>query len=360
MPKLISESLDNFLFEGIKDDAITVAKKAKKDKSPEFQKLLSILDKDRGLMILFTKWLLGIPTGPKTPGRTVQQALFNRVRPVPIQELEHLYNQAKEFGLQNFKKNFNEFKNAEEFGDYITEKHGDKKVKDILNITTHNEHTGKPIGIPARIKQMILNNEKLYNLFRMNLDYAKDLADFTARHGARSNTLDKLFGDISTYLSNIEENFSRKATISKINEFHLNAKIIDVPDAPHLLLMFIEDVTACVNLGSQEWCIAQAEGFGFSHEEEATSKKNINKIKKPTSMALNYFDNTYKLSGVNKCYFLYDFSRSAGDILRKICFIVKPNKEDKNKGDVVSAWNAKDGRIDNPEAFVLKNFPELN
>jgi len=216
------EELDNFLFEGVKDDAIAIAKKAKKDKSPEFQKLMTMLDKYRGLMVLFTKWLLGIPTGPKEdlmkmkqqmfgrqglrrpqgrparprPGveepdiempRFNPEMMFHRVRPVPIQDLEHLYTQAKEFGMSNFKKNFNEFKNAEEFGDYITRESGDKRVKDALSKSVYDGNKKRYVGIPHQIKKMILETPDLYNLFRNNLDHVKTLADFVARKGMRSD-----------------------------------------------------------------------------------------------------------------------------------------------------------------------------
>src|SRR3972149_3235737 len=70
--------MNNLLLEGIKDNAIAVAKKVKKENSPDFQKLMGMLDKDRGLMVVFTKWLFGIPTGKKEELKDVHKMPFGR------------------------------------------------------------------------------------------------------------------------------------------------------------------------------------------------------------------------------------------------------------------------------------------
>jgi len=398
--------VNNLITEGVKDDAIAVAKKAKKDKSPEFQKLMTLLDKDRGLMVIFTKWLLGIPTGPKEPNKPFiggqhpgksggghikhliprseeeieylqhdiemprMHQMFARVRPVPIQELEHLFDRAKEFGLSNFKKNFNEFKNTEEFGDYITKESGDKKVKDALGMAIYDGNKKGYVGIPYQIKKMIMETPKLYNLFRNNLDKAETLADFVARKGMRSDnpkdyeskvTAKQLFDAITNKLEELED-FSKESTLDKIKKFKLKAYPVEGIPADYILLMYIDDVTACANLGSQEWCIAQAEGYGGKSwngvgEMKATSKENINKPKKATSGAVGHFNNTYQLSKYKKCYILYDFSRSPGDLMRKICFIVDPG------GEIYGGWDAADTQLGTgkqTEAVIHKNFPELD
>ena len=391
-------NVNNLITEGVKDDAIAVAKKAKKDKSPEFQKLMTMLDKDRGLMVIFTKWLLGIPTGPKVPsqsrefdlekhlhrkpGRGMKRLegfediemprmhqMFARVRPVPIQELEHLFELAKEFGLSNFKKNFNEFKSAEEFGDYITKESGDKRVKDALGMAIYDGNKKGYVGIPHQIKKMIMENPKLYNLFRSNLEQVETLADFVARKGMRSDnpqdyeskvTSKQLYDAITNKLEELQD-FSKESTLAKIKKYKLNAVPIDIP-ADYILLMYIEDVTASANLGSQEWCIAQAEGFGGKAwtgkgENFATSKENINKPKKATSGAVGHWNNTYQLSKYKKCYFLYDFSRSPGDLMRKVCFIVEPG------GELYGGWNAADTQLGSgkqTEKVIHENFPELD
>ena len=175
--KKIRTSLNNQLFEGVKDDAVSMARKWRKENSPEFKKLMAMLDQDRGLMVPFTKWLLGIPPkskdkpkpmagrrpgpfsrnprpegpegleGPEELDANIHMPrfaqAFERMRPAPFEELEHLYKQAKELGLQNIKQDFNSFKNSEEFGDYLTKELGDKQVKEALGMTTFNENTKK-------------------------------------------------------------------------------------------------------------------------------------------------------------------------------------------------------------------------
>jgi len=398
----LNSSINNKLYEGVKDDAIAMAKKWRKDNSPEFKKLMAMLDKDRGLMVPFTKWLLGIPPKSKDkpePGvapivgrrlrsgrglapilrdlRDLEDTIdmpsfahaFERMRPAPFEELEHLYTQAKELGLQNIKKDLNSFKNSEEFGDYLTKEIGDKQVKDALGMTTFNENTKKFAGIVTQVKDMILKTPKIYNIFRSNVEHALVLAEFVARKGARYKTPDELFNAISAKLSELDD-FSRESVIDKIKRFNLKAKPITEVNwglrEQSVLLVYIEDVTAMANLGSQEWCIAQAEGFGGKSwggggEATAMKKENINKMKKPTSSATNHFNNSYQLNKYKKAYILFDFSRDSSDLLRKICFIVDPG------GEINGGWDAADTAITShshygvsAEQLVLREYPELN
>lgn len=395
--------MKNALFEGVKDDAVAIASKFKKENSPEFKKLMTMLDEDRGLMVPFTKWLLGVPPKPtkeeaekmhkqkelmrkklsrrkKPDEETIgpdaempdddvimphfrELSMMQRVRPVPIEDLEHIYNEVKLLGYQNIKRDLNSFKNAEEFSDYLTKELGDKQIRNALNITTYNENLKKNVGIPFQVKDMIYNTPEIYNLLRANKEHALTICEFVARKGARYKTKEEIFDAISSKLSELDD-FNRDSVAEKIKKFNLKAQIIeDVPWGPrekNCMLVYIEDVTASANLGSQEWCIAQAEGFGFHNESKAASKENIHKLKKATSTAQSYFNNTYQLSKYKKCYFLFDFSRDSADPLRKICFIIEPG------GAINSGWDAKDTCINNAsygrsaEELVLSEYPELN
>jgi len=346
MYKLISESLDNFLLEGIKDNAIAIATKVKKERSPEFQKLMSMLDKDRGLMVPFTKWLFGIPGGPKS--KESREHMF-RIRPISMQELEQLYDQAKEFGLQNIKRDINSFKNSEEFNDYITREFSSKKVKNALS------------KISNRIREMIINNEKIYNLFRNNLDYADALADSLAKKGGLYRTSDELYNAILMRLSDLE-NFSKKAVLKKIKKFKLNVGIVPI-SAPHLLLLGIEDPVASANLRSQDWCISYAKEF---RNKKGKEREEIDFLTlfTPEDSAITRFNSTYKLSELTKCYFLFDFDRKPNDSLRKVCLLVNPKNDESKEGDIQSIWNSQDDLVANghiaAERFILKHFPELN
>ena len=92
------------------------------------------------------------------------------------------------------------------------------------------------------------------------------------------------------------------------------------------------------------------------------NKLRIKKIKKATSTATSHFNGTYQLSKYKKCYFLYDFSREPGDLLRKVCFIIDPGVND----EVTNAWDAKDTAINrssykmSPEQLIRSNWPELD
>lgn len=280
MYRLVYESLDNFLLEGVKDDAIAIATKVKKERSPEFQKLMSMLDKDRGLMVPFTKWLFGIPTGPKS--KESREHIF-RVRPISMQELEQLYDQAKEFGLQNIKRDINSFKNSEEFNDYITREFGSKKVKNALS------------KVSSRIREMIINNEKNYNLFRNNLEYVDALADSLAKKGGLFHTSDELYNAILMRLSDLE-NFSKESILAKIKKFNLNVNVMPVP-ASHLLLLGIEDPVASANLGSQDWCISYATEFRNKKGKDR-EKINFLTLFTPEESAISRFNSTYRKSVV--------------------------------------------------------------
>lgn len=383
------------LYEGVKDDAIAIAKKHKKEGSPDFKKLMVMLNQDRGLMVPFTKWLLGVPSKAamkaakekfKEQGgdpRMIQQRGgrrrppgpegisdddiemprfdpgFLRIQPVSLSVLENLYKQVQTLNMNNIKRDFNSFENAEEFGDYLTSELGTKQVRDALNMTTFSKNVNKNVGIVHQVKDMILDNPNIYNLFRNNLEHAGTLAEFVARKGARYKNPDDLYNAIASKLSELDD-FSRNSVLEKIKKFSLKGHPVLEVKADHILLVYIEDVTAMANLGSQEWCIAQAEGYGFGHEKDAASKENIIKKKTATSQAASYFNNTYQLSKYKKAYILFDFSRDADDDLRKICFIVDPG------GEINGGWDAKDTAISrssygkSAEELVLTEYPELN
>ena len=140
---------------------------------------------------------------------------------------------------------------------------------------------------------------------------------------------------------------AKEQILRKISRYNLNADV--VVDKGNLLLVYIGDVVASTNLGSQEWSISQAKGYGYG---ENTSKKFIDKKLEPMESSIAYFNHTYQLSKYKRCYFLFDFDYDFP--LNKFCFIVGPH------GEIEARWDAKDRFINDVVNYILDYYPELN
>lgn len=197
-----------------------------------------------------------------------------------------------------------DFPKLEDLYDFIQEKVNNQRVEKTIK------------QLPSGTRKYV--TKKLYELLRNNLDVLDEVRSFYSRKGGNDSykSEESLYDATENKIKSLLGDWNPDRIKKKMKG--LNADII-YEDAENIILE-IKDFQTSNKLGSQDWCLVTDEG----HWED------------------------YYNDGINRIYFIYDFTKSIESPYSMIEISIEPN------GQVSEAWDKQDNPIE--DKSIYKDF----